>query len=479
MAATMRESTFRTHINRKSSRALRVRVRARSSTSRTDSLRQLLLTPGIHQGPCCHDGISARLIERAGFPYAFMSGFCTSAARLGAPDTGLISYYEMVDQGRYVNEATKSIPIIGDGDTGYGNALNVKRTVRGYAQAGFAGILIEDQLMPKSCGHVRGKRVTSRDEAVARIRAAVDAREEGADILILARTDARQAESLEEALWRAAAFADAGADILFIDALESEQEMRAFCRLAPGVPKMANMLEGGGKTPLLPPEKLEEIGFKLVAYPLSLLGVSIRAMETALEGLKEGRIPPVTAMGSFLDIQRAVGFPEYYVEEERYAVNPAAGATSSGAASSSTSTQQGTEQATGEAAGPPPVEPVVIPPGGSSSSREGSAGAGPGSSNVLSVDVLDSKDQGDGSAYDAFRRSRYLKVQITDQRTNMVKLETRIPAGFLQGLSALVPQASGLNLEALMQQALGEKKDLNDPLVDFNSGNDNIRIWLE
>ncbi|GBF93122.1 hypothetical protein Rsub_05851 [Raphidocelis subcapitata] len=254
-------------------RRLSIVARASTKSSRTDRLRELLKGPKIIKGPCCHDALSAKLIEQAGFDFAFMSGFCTSAARLGAPDTGLLSYSEMVDQGRYVNEATRAIPIIGDGDTGYGNAMNVKRTVRGYAAAGFAGILIEDQTWPKSCGHVRNKKVVPRAEAVARIRAAVDAREEGADILIVARTDARQAESLEEALARAEAFAEAGADVLFIDALASVDEMRAFCGLggaAAGVPKMANMLEGGGKTPILSPEELEGVGFSLVAYPLSL-----------------------------------------------------------------------------------------------------------------------------------------------------------------------------------------------------------------
>eukprot|EP00884_Botryococcus_braunii_P013086 jgi/Botrbrau1/21779/Bobra.0190s0006.2 len=292
------------------------------STSRASNLRKLLDRPGVLQGPCCHDALSAKLIEDAGFPIAFMSGFTTSAARLGAPDTGLMSYGEMVDQGRYVNEATQHIPIIGDGDHGYGNAINVKRTVRGYASAGFAGILIEDQVAPKSCGHVRGKRVVAREEAVARIRAAVDAREEGADILIVARTDARQALSLEEALWRAAAFADAGADILFIDALESREEMRAFCGLAPSLPKMANNLEGG-KTPLLGLDELEQLGFKLVAYPLSLLGVSIAAMQKALSLLKADVIPPPDLLPSFAELQKVIGFLEYYAEEERYATSSA------------------------------------------------------------------------------------------------------------------------------------------------------------
>lgn len=193
---------------------------------RTAALRKLLAGPEIIRGPCCHDALSAKLIEQAGYDYAFMSGFCTAASRIGAPDTGLISYGEMVDVGRLCNQATSVLPIIGDGDTGHGNALNVQRTVKGYADAGFAGILLEDQVHPKSCGHVRNKRVCSREEAVARIKAAVAARDEYKDIVIVARTDARQAVSLEEALWRVEAFAKAGADVLFIDALASVEEMQ-------------------------------------------------------------------------------------------------------------------------------------------------------------------------------------------------------------------------------------------------------------
>lgn len=218
--------------------------------------------------------MSAKLIEQAEFEFGFMSGFCTAASRIGAPDTGLISYGEMVDVGRLCNQATSRLPLIGDGDTGYGNAMNVARTVRGYADAGFAGILIEDQVAPKSCGHVRGKRVCSREEAVTRIRAAVRAREEHRDICIVARTDARQALSLDEALWRVQAFADAGADIVFIDALESRAEMEALCRLGGavrGLPKMANNLEGGGKTPCLRPEELEAMVRCSGAFKIPLL----------------------------------------------------------------------------------------------------------------------------------------------------------------------------------------------------------------
>ncbi|XP_022138134.1 uncharacterized protein LOC111009380 isoform X2 [Momordica charantia] len=282
------------------------------------ALRRILDSPGVHLGPACFDALSAKLIERAGFSYCFTSGFSISASRLALPDTGFMSYGEMLDQGQQITEAV-SIPVIGDGDNGYGNALNVKRTIKGFIRAGFAGILLEDQVSPKACGHTRGRKVVPREEAVSCIRAAVDARKEsGSDIVIVARTDARQAVSLDEALWRTKAFADAGADVLFIDALASIEEMKAFCKISPEVPKMANMLEGGGKTPILNPLELAEIGYKVVVYPLSLVGISIRAMQDALLALKEGQIPS-ERMPSFEEMKEILGFNSYYEEEEKYA----------------------------------------------------------------------------------------------------------------------------------------------------------------
>ncbi|NJN99560.1 MAG: isocitrate lyase/PEP mutase family protein [Anaerolineales bacterium] len=279
-----------------------------------DKLRTLLRQPELILMPCCFDAFSAKLIEQAGFPLTFMSGFAVAAARLGLPDTGLISYGEMVEQGRNICQAV-SIPVIGDGDTGYGNALNVKRTVQGYAQAGFAGVMIEDQLAPKRCGHTRGKQTVGRGEALARIRAAVDARNEGAGILIMARTDARATAGLAEALWRAQAFADLGADIIFLEAPRSEAEMRAFCSQVPG-PKMANMVEQGD-TPLLPPARLAEIGYKIAAYPLTLLSAAAKAMQEALISLKAGQHPE--RLLEFPILREVVGFPAYYEAEQRYA----------------------------------------------------------------------------------------------------------------------------------------------------------------
>ncbi len=285
-------------------------------TSPAAKLRRLLATDGILIMPCCFDALSARLIELGGFPLTFMSGFAVSAAKIARPDTGLISYGEMLDQGRDVCAAV-NIPVLGDGDTGYGNAVNVKRTVHGYAQAGLAAVMIEDQVAPKRCGHTRGKQVVERAEALTRVRAAVDAREEGADILILARTDARATHSFDEALYRMDAFADLGADILFLEAPLDAGEMRAFCQRAKK-PALANMLEQG-KTPILPPAELEALGYKIAAYPLTLLSAAVRAMQDALAALGAGRTPE--RMTSFDDLKRIVGFEAYYAEEERYAAD--------------------------------------------------------------------------------------------------------------------------------------------------------------
>ncbi|MDV7341715.1 isocitrate lyase/PEP mutase family protein [Terasakiella sp. A23] len=281
--------------------------------SAATKLRDLLASNQFLMMPCCFDGMSARLVERAGYPLTFMSGFSVSAARNAMPDTGLLSYGEMVDQGRSICQAT-NLPVIGDGDTGYGNALNVKRTVAGYAQACFAGIMIEDQLSPKRCGHTKGKSVVGFDEACMRIQAAVDARNEGADILIMARTDARESLGMGDAIKRMKAFEEIGADILFLEAPQSADEMKQFCTEIKG-PKMANMVEQG-KTPVLPPAELQAMGYKIAAYPLTLMLSALKAMETALEELKGGAQP--SGLASFQHLQDVIGFSEYYEAEERY-----------------------------------------------------------------------------------------------------------------------------------------------------------------
>ena len=278
-------------------------------------LREVLAAPGLEVVPGCFDALSAKLAADAGFKATFMSGFAVSAARLGQPDTGLISFGEMLDNLRNCVSGAATIPLIGDGDTGYGNALNVQRTVVEYARAGAAAVMIEDQVSPKKCGHTRGKQVIAREEARMKIRAAVDARRD-ADILILARTDARAVHGFDEALDRCRDFETEGADIIFLEAPESEIEMRRFCE-AMRKPCMANMVPGG-KTPVLPPQKLQNIGYKLALYPVMLMSAAIAAMQAALAALhpeSEKAFPPSV---SFAELQQVVGFPDYWERETRY-----------------------------------------------------------------------------------------------------------------------------------------------------------------
>jgi 2-methylisocitrate lyase-like PEP mutase family enzyme len=284
--------------------------------SKAEKLRTLLAEPGALVLPGCYDALTARLIERAGYKAAFMGGFAVSAARLGAPDTGLISYAEMVDQGRNICAAV-DFPVIGDGDTGYGNAVNVQRTVQGYAQAGFACVMIEDQVAPKKCGHTQGKQIVSRDEAFSRIQAAVDARNNGADILIMARTDANATDGMDEAIARAQTFAEIGADITFLEAPTDEDEMRRYCSEVPG-PKMANMVEGGD-TPFLPPTELEAIGYTVIIYPISLMLAGMKVMEDALKTMTGGSHPE--GLSEFSHLRDVVGFPAYYDAEKKYAAD--------------------------------------------------------------------------------------------------------------------------------------------------------------
>jgi len=278
-----------------------------------NKLRALLRTDRLHVMPCCFDALSAKMIEQEGFGLTFMSGFAASASRIGAPDLGLMSYGEVVDQARNICDAT-NFPVIGDGDTGYGNAMNVRRTVSGFARAGCAAVMIEDQVAPKRCGHTPGKEVVGQDEAFDRIKAAVDARQDD-DILILARTDARHQHGLGEAIDRAAKFAELGADILFVEAPKTVQEMRQVCNELPG-PKMANIVEGG-ETPNLTHEELRDIGYAIAAYPLTLMAAAMRAMTIALQALRDDTDRSPLLM-DFLELRDRIGFNEYYITSSAY-----------------------------------------------------------------------------------------------------------------------------------------------------------------
>jgi len=260
------------------------------------------------------DPISARIAERVGFEIGMLAGSAASLTVLGAPDLIVLTLNELAAQAFRICRAS-ILPLLVDADHGYGNALNVKRTVAGYAGAGFACVMIEDQRAPKRCGHTRGKEVVDRAEAVTRIRAAADAREEGAQILVMARTDARATHGLDEALWRARAFEDAGADLLFVEAPRDEREMERVCA-ASALPQMANLVEGGD-TPLLPPARLEALGYRIAAYPLTLLSAATLAMQRALGALRRGEHP--TDLLSFAELRAAVGFDRYDAERLRYA----------------------------------------------------------------------------------------------------------------------------------------------------------------
>ena len=277
-------------------------------------LREKIANGDFMPMPCCFDALSAKMIEQAGFGVTFMSGFAASASRLGQPDLGLMSYAEVVDQARNITDAI-SIPVIADGDTGYGNAMNVRRTVEGFAKAGCAGVLIEDQLAPKRCGHTPGKDVVSRDEAFDRIKAAVDARQEGTDILIMGRTDANHTHGLEEAIHRGKQYQEIGADIVFIEAPKTVEEMETICREVPGC-HMANIVEGG-LTPNLSMEQLQDVGFQFVAYPLTLLAASMQAMKLTLELMRQD-LPRANHLMDFEELRDRIGFNEYYETSQVY-----------------------------------------------------------------------------------------------------------------------------------------------------------------
>ena len=277
-------------------------------------LREKIANGDFMAMPCCFDALSGKLIEQAGFEVTFMSGFAASASRLGQPDLGLMSYAEVVDQARNITDAI-SIPVIADGDTGYGNAMNVRRTVEGFAKAGCAGVLIEDQLAPKRCGHTPGKDVVSRDEAFDRIKAAVDAREQGTDILIMGRTDANHTHGLEEAIYRGKRYQEIGADIIFIEAPKTIEEMKAICNEVPGC-HMANIVEGG-LTPNLAMAQIREVGFQFAAYPLTLLAASMQAMKHTLELMRDD-LPRSDQLMDFEELRDRIGFNDYYEASQVY-----------------------------------------------------------------------------------------------------------------------------------------------------------------
>ena len=287
---------------------------SQNSKPKADKLKNLLDQKGIVVMPGCYDALSAKLIEREELNVGFMSGFAVSSTKLGMPDTGLISFSEMAEQVRNICNVT-SIPIIFDGDTGYGNAVNVYRTVRGFADAGAAAIMIEDQKWPKKCGHTKGKDVVEVDEANSRIKAAVDASKmNNKDILVMARTDAIATRGLDDAIKRMQKFSELGADILFVEAIKSKEDMKRVIKEVPGH-HMINLIEDG-ETPLLEMNELEDIGFKIAVFPLTLMSASVKTMQESLKNMKNKTYN--TNVSKFSDLRDIVGFNEYYEIEDKY-----------------------------------------------------------------------------------------------------------------------------------------------------------------
>jgi carboxyvinyl-carboxyphosphonate phosphorylmutase len=287
----------------------------------TTRLRELLAQPDLLVAPGAYDALSARLIAQAGFPAVYMTGFGTAASVLGQPDVGLLTMSEMVSRAAAIAAVVGDRPLIADADTGYGNPINVRRTVREYERAGVAAIHIEDQIWPKKCGHMAGKQVIPVEEMVQKIHAAVDARQDP-DFVIIARTDANAVSGLEDALRRGRAYREAGADVVFIEAPRSMTELRTIVQAFPDVPLLYNWAESG-KTPLLSLQEIHALGFKLVIFPVSLLFTVAHAMLGLLDLLKQGQIPTANAehMVTFSDFNDLIGLPDIEALEHRYGVN--------------------------------------------------------------------------------------------------------------------------------------------------------------
>jgi 2-methylisocitrate lyase-like PEP mutase family enzyme len=281
-----------------------------------DDLRSRLATGEPVLMPGVWDALSARLASRAGFEVVFISGYCTSGTQLGLPDFGYLTQTEIGDTARRVCRAIPDTAVVVDGDTGYGNPLNVIRTVELFEAAGAAGVFLEDQVWPKKCGHMRGKRVVPRAEWLAKLQAAVDHRR---NLFVVARTDARAAVGLEEACERARLAAKVGVDAIFVEAPESTDELKAIADAVPDVVRVANMIEGG-RTPLFTPAELHDLGFDLIVSPLTGLLAATRALTDAYETLRrEGTlrdhlelVVEFDAFGDIVDLERHYELDSHY-----------------------------------------------------------------------------------------------------------------------------------------------------------------------
>ncbi len=281
------------------------------------TLRNRLQQPGLLSAPGIFDMVSLRLADTFGFDALYMTGFGAVASHMGLPDAGLATYSDMVGRVKAMASMAKT-PLIADGDTGYGGLLNVAHTVRGYEAAGASAIQLEDQEFPKKCGHTPGRRVIPMADMVRKIQVASDARS-SRDFLIIARTDARSALGLDEALRRAEAYARAGADVLFVESPETEGEMRQIGRSF-DLPLLANMVEGG-RTPVLSQQELESIGYKLAIFPVTALLAATQAMKTVYESFKKdgSSAGSSTPLMPFTDLTKLMGFEDVWEFEKRYA----------------------------------------------------------------------------------------------------------------------------------------------------------------
>jgi 2-methylisocitrate lyase-like PEP mutase family enzyme len=281
------------------------------------AFRARLNQPGLLSAPGIFDMVSLRLADTFGFDALYMTGFGAVASHMGLPDAGLATYSDMVGRVRAMASMAKT-PLIADGDTGYGGLLNVAHTVRGYEAAGACAIQLEDQEFPKKCGHTPGRRVIPMADMVRKIQVASDARS-SSDFLIIARTDARSALGLDEALRRADAYARAGADILFVESPETEDEMRQIGRSS-DLPLLANMVEGG-RTPVLSQQALEVMGYKLAIFPVTALLAATQAMKAVYESFKQtGSSAEIASpLMPFPELTQLMGFEEIWAFEKRYA----------------------------------------------------------------------------------------------------------------------------------------------------------------
>ena len=279
-------------------------------------LRELLARPEPLVAPGAYDALSARLVEQAGFDVVYMTGFGTTASLAGRPDVGLLTGTEMVDNARRIAAAV-DVPVIADADTGYGNAINVVRTVQAYEQAGVAGIHLEDQVMPKKCGHMSGKAVIPADEMVGKIRAAVAARRDP-DFLLIARTDAAAVEGLDAAIDRARAYAEAGADVLFVEAPTSEDDIARVAEELRGVAPLVFNWAEGGRTPPIPLARIAELGFALVLFPIGTLLAATAGIRRLLATLRADGVPAVDDLPTFDGFTDLIGLPEIRDLESRF-----------------------------------------------------------------------------------------------------------------------------------------------------------------